>query len=361
MSRILAPRAQSSQDPRRPAPPHCGRGARRVAGTTRTLDAVLIVAVLPASAGGARRLLRRRGLHRSGPAFFCMGLFLAAPSPVACSGFRAMPTVALIALAIVVSLPLTFDPKGVGRIHAVGGVHDRLRPRRRRATCARTGGASRAWVELYCATAAAWGPLHRSAQWLALVCEREPGVQLAQLAPARFKGPWQESSFFAFYLIPPLFLCLGDAARTGPFRSSSRSSSSTSRSGPHRRCASARSTLARAGSRSGRIASREGRPHRRHRIRRSRDPGRAQLPADRHGARRGSSPSEAQPRRQGTSGSTRTSCGSGTTLPRRRGSSPWKDAISHLQEAPATGVGIGAYGQAIARARERRGPCRPRC
>jgi O-antigen ligase len=203
MSRTVAPEP-TLQDTKRPSPGSATGVLARIAGTTNILDAIVIVAffvVLPVErvfafdvAGFTIR-----------PAYACMAVFLLLHLHSIRAGFRAMPTAALIALAVVASLPLTFDPKRSAgyavwaaftlafALAAVGYLRE-------------DGRRIPAWVELYCATAAAWG-VFTIGQWFASFADANLAYSWLGSLP-RIQALGQESSFFAFYLIPPLFLSL---------------------------------------------------------------------------------------------------------------------------------------------------------
>ena len=339
MSRILAPEP-SLQDPQRPAHRPATGALARVAGTTRTLDAVLIVAffaLLPVErfvsfdvAGFTVR-----------PAYLCMGLFLLLHLRSLAAGFRAMPTVALIALAIVVSLPLTFDPKEsagytlwaaftIGfALAAVGYLRE-------------DGRRIEAWVELYCATAAAWG-LFTIGQWLASFANANLAYSWLGSLP-RVQALGQESSFFAFYLIPPLFLCLGARRRIWAVPIILALVLSTSRSGLVGMILGAAVLLV-LGNRSGRIAVAKG----------------ALVAAVAFAAFAvpvalnyqpiGTVPGAVPPSEAHRGDKAKRIDKDFVRLGDDASTSPrlqsWKDAFSTYEQAPATGVGIGAYGQAM--------------
>lgn len=336
MSRILAPEP-TVKDPKRPASGSAGQALARAAGTTRVLDAVLIVAffvLLPVErvvsfdvAGFTVR-----------PAYLCMGLFLLLHVRAIGAGFRAMPTVALVALAIAVSLPLTFDRKESAgytlwaaftiafALAAVGYLRKDTR---------RIG----AWVELYCATAAAWG-LFTIGQWFASFADANLAYSWLGSLP-RVQALGQESSFFAFYLIPPLFLCLGARRRIWAVPIILALVLSTSRSGLIGMAVGAVVVLLLA-NRSGRIAVAKG----------------ALVAAVAFAALAVPVVLNYQP--VGTvPGAVPPSSGDkaeridkdfvrlgddASTGPRLQS---WEDAVSTYRQAPATGVGIGAYGQAM--------------
>ncbi len=203
MSRTLTP--EPGLDRRKPtALGSVSDALARMTGAARLLDAVVIAAlfvVLPMDRVGTFDVAD----FTVRPAYPLMGLFLLLHLRSVRAGFRAMPTVALVALAIAVSLPLTFDPKRslrytVWALFTIGfalAATGYLREDGRRMP---------AWIELYCATAAGWA-LVLIGEWF--VSFKDANIPYGWLGSLpRLHGLSVESSFIAFYLVPPLFLCL---------------------------------------------------------------------------------------------------------------------------------------------------------
>ena len=203
MSRVLAP-DQPIREPKRTTPGRVSETLERITGATRVLDAILIAgffAALPIDSvltfdvsGFTVRLV-----------YPFMGLFLLLHLRQLREGFRAMPTVVLIVVAIAVSLPLTFDPKrSVGytvwalfTILFALAATGYLRADERRLP---------AWLELYCGTAAAWAVVAIGEWFLSFKDANLPYGWLGSIP--RLHALFIESSFLGFYLVPPLFLCL---------------------------------------------------------------------------------------------------------------------------------------------------------
>lgn len=208
MSRILAPES-TIREPKRGPLGVAADALTRAAGTTRVLDAVLIAgffALLPVDsvatfdvAGFTVRIV-----------YPFMGLFLLLHLRSVRRGFEAMPTVVLIVVAIAVSLPFTFDPKrslgytvwALFTILFALAATGYLREDERRLP---------AWLDLYCATAAGWAVFAIGEWFLSFKDASLPYGWLGSIP--RLHGLFIESSFLGFYLVPPLFLCL--AARRG--------------------------------------------------------------------------------------------------------------------------------------------------
>src|SRR5262245_38037874 len=109
MRRVLAP-DEPIGEPKRTTPGGLAETLTRITGATSTLDPILTAgffALLPVDSvlafdvsGFTVRIV-----------YPFMGLFLLLHLRQIREGFRAMPTVVLIAVAIAVSLPFTFDPR----------------------------------------------------------------------------------------------------------------------------------------------------------------------------------------------------------------------------------------------------------
>jgi O-antigen ligase len=208
MSRTLAPEPGLDQR-KRTAIGSVSDGLARMTGAAGLLDAVIVFAffvVLPVDRVGT---FDAAGFTVR-PAYPLMGLFLLLHLRSVRSGFRAMPTAALVALAVVVSLPLTFDPKrsigyAVWAFFTIGfalAAIGYLREDERRMP---------AWTELYCATAAGWA-LVLIGEWF--VSFKDANIPYGWLGSLpRLHGLSVESSFIAFYLVAPLFLCLAARRR----------------------------------------------------------------------------------------------------------------------------------------------------
>jgi hypothetical protein len=208
MSRVLAPQP-TLREPKRKPLGVVADALARVTGTARVLDGVLIAsffALLPVDrvatfdvSGFTVRLV-----------YPFMGLFLLLHLRSIRKGFEAMPTVVLIVLAVAVSLPFTFDPKrslgytvwALFTILFALAATGYLRQDERRLP---------AWLELYCVTAAAWAVVAIGEWFLSFKDANVPYGWLGSIP--RLHALFVESSFLGFYLVPPLFLCL--VARRG--------------------------------------------------------------------------------------------------------------------------------------------------
>ena len=145
------------------------------------------------------------------PVFVFMGIFLVAHLRSIPRGVLAMPTALLVIVAVLASLPRTYDPTAslgyaawaffvIAFSLALTGY---LR-----------GNASRfeLWGRIYVVTAAAWG-LFLVGQWC--VSFAVPEVAYAWLGSIpRVHGPAYEPSFLAFYFVAPLFFSLAIGPRS---------------------------------------------------------------------------------------------------------------------------------------------------
>jgi O-Antigen ligase len=201
VSRVLAPEPSIS-DPRQAASASRANALIRLAGATRAWEAVLVVgffALLP-----VERIVTFDVFGFTvRPAFFFMGLFLVTHLGSLRAGVAAMPTALLALAAVVISLPGSFDPKAslgyaawatftIAFALALAGYlrEDEVRVR--------------GILEIYCATAAAWG-LICIGQWFASFADANLAYSWLGSVP-RLHGLAYESSFLAFYLVPPLIL-----------------------------------------------------------------------------------------------------------------------------------------------------------
>jgi O-antigen ligase len=201
MSRILAPEPSISESRPTGARSHVD-ALVRLAGATTIWEAALVVgflALLP-----VERIFTFDALGFTvRPAFFFMGAFLVTHVRALRPGIAAMPTALLALVAVAVSVPGSFDPKAslgyaawatftVAFSLALAGY---LRGDEARV---------RGLLELYCATAGVWG-IFTIAQWFASFANADLAYSWLGSVP-RLHGLAYESSFLAFYLVPPLIL-----------------------------------------------------------------------------------------------------------------------------------------------------------
>ena len=198
-----------------------------------------------------------------------------------------------------------------------------------------------AWVELYCATAAGWA-LVLIGEWL--VSFKDANIPYSWVGSLpRLHGLSVESSFIAFYLVPPTLPLPRGQAQIWAIPIILALVLTTSRYGGHRR--DRRS--ARPARRGRPLASdrrRQGGARRRCGGGRARRSGHPELPADRHDPGR----DPADEARLGSKAKRidedfLTLNDTSSTALRVQSV---KDAVATYRQAPLTGVGIGAYGQA---------------
>ena len=144
------------------------------------------------------------------PAMFFMGLFLVASLRFIPAGLGAMPTAVLVLAAVAIATAVSYDVvRSLGyaawaalTIAFALAASGRLRGSEER---------FRAWLELYCVTAAGWG-LVAIGQWFLSFAHADLAYSWFGSLP-RLHALAYETSFFAFYLVPPLFLTLAARRR----------------------------------------------------------------------------------------------------------------------------------------------------